>query len=56
MVTSIYEDDKSFMFLNTRGKLNLVLKDYDSFSRKEIEKLIPKTLKKVFKIKKISFE
>jgi len=56
VVTSIYEDEKLFVFLNTRGKLNMVLKDYDSFSRVEIEKLVPKVLKKVFKIKKISFE
>jgi len=56
IVTSIYEDENLFMFLNTRGKLNLVFKDLNNFSKEDVEKLIPKVLKKVFNIKKIDFE
>lgn len=56
IVASVYENEDLFMFMNARGKLNVVLKDLDTFTKNDIEKLLPQTLKKVFNIKKINIE
>ncbi len=56
IVTSIYEDNNLFIFLNTKGKLNLVFKELDKFSKKDVEKLVPNIFKKIFNIKKIEFK
>ncbi len=53
-IGAIYEDENLFLFLNVRGKLNLVFKDLDCFVKSDIKKLVIPVLKKVFKIKKVN--
>lgn len=56
IAAAIYENDDLMMFMNSRGKMNVVLKDLDCFTKSDIEKLLIPTLKKVFQIKKINIE
>ena len=53
MITSVYEDENVFIFLNTRGKLNSVFKEIDQFTKKDVEKYVIPALKNAFGIKKI---
>lgn len=48
MMCGVYEDEEVFLFLNTRGKLNMVFKDKDEFSRRDIEKIVPKLMSTIF--------
>ena len=52
-LSSIYENEKVFLFVNGRGKLNLVYKNKDSFTRKDIERDVFDIIKKVFNVKKV---
>jgi len=55
-VASVYENKDLFIFINSRGKLNLVFKEMDLFTRKEIEKLVVPVFKKIFLIEEIKIE
>lgn len=55
IVSPVYENSDFFVFLNARGKLNLVFKEMDDFTKSDVEKHM-NVLKKVFKIKKINFK
>ncbi len=54
IVAAIYENEDLFIFLNARGKVNLIFKDLDFFNKKDVENLVFKALKKVYSIKKIT--
>ena len=56
VLSTIYENDDFFMFLNAKGKIVSVFKNFDEFSKVEIEKVIIPALKKVFGVKKIIVE
>lgn len=53
ILSAIFEDENLFFFMNSRGKLNIVFKNKDTFSKNDIEKFVIPVLKKVFGIKKI---
>lgn len=48
MLSAIYEDKNLFFFMNSRGKLNIVFKNLDFFTKEDVEKLVIPVLKKVF--------
>lgn len=54
VIAPVYENDEFFVFLNARGKLNLVFKTRDSFTKKEVEKLVLPFFKKVFDTEEIT--
>ena len=56
IVGAIYENNDCFIFLNSRNKLNLVFKNLDNFEKKDVEKIVIPTLKKVFKLKKVNLD
>lgn len=56
MLSAIYENEDLFFFINSRGKLNLVFKVKDTFSKKDVEKHVFPVLKKVFNIGSIKIE
>lgn len=56
LLVPVYENDSLFMFVNNRGKLNLVFKDLEEFSKRDIDKLVIPTLKRVFAIENIDIE
>lgn len=49
----IFDDVDSFMFVNSKGDLNFVFKDRDSFTKEDVEKIVLKKFGKEFKIKDI---
>lgn len=55
-LVSVYENEDVFIFVNSRGKLNLVFKNRIFFSRKDVENEVYGPLKNVFDIKKITGE
>lgn len=55
MMCGIYENDEVFLFLNTRGKLNMVFKDKDQFSRRDIERVVPTLMSTVFDCEECHF-
>lgn len=56
VICPVYENNEFFIFLNTRGKLNLVFKDKNTFTKADIEKIVVPVLKKLFSIKEIKIE
>lgn len=48
VMCSIYENEEVFLFLNSQGKLNLVFKEKDEFTRRDLETLMPTLMNKVF--------
>lgn len=50
IMCSIYEDEDVFMFLNSRGKLNVVFKDKEQFTKTDLHSLLPKIMNQVFSI------
>lgn len=56
VMCSVYENDVLFLFLNSRGKLNLVFKDKDVFTRRDIEGIIPNLMNKVFDCEECNFQ
>ena len=52
----ISDDDRVLFFINTKGDLVLVLKDYSQFNKDVVKKHINKYLKKEFNIKKITYQ
>lgn len=55
ILSAIYEDENLFFFINSRGKLNIVFKNKEFFTKRDIQKNIFPVLKKVFQIEDISF-
>ncbi len=56
IIASIYENSKIFIFINPRGKLNVIFKEKDLFTKHDVEKMVVPILKKVFSIKKVILE
>lgn len=54
IISSVFENDEIFIFLNVRGKLNIVFKNLDEFNKRDIEKKVLPILKKIFGINKIT--
>lgn len=54
--SSVYENETFFIFLNARGKLNMVFKNKDQFNKNDIKKNLKVGLQKSFNIKKLVFE
>lgn len=54
IISTIYEDENVFMFLNGKAKLMLVYKNQDNFNLIDIESKIYPVIKKVFQIKEIN--
>jgi len=54
--TAVYENSDLLIFINARGKLNLVFKTKDEFTKDDVKKLVIPVLKKIFNIKKIELE
>lgn len=56
MLTALYENQDLMVFLNTKGKINVVFKDLDVFSKKDVEMKVVPSLKHIFNIKSIDLE
>ena len=56
VLCAVYENSEIFVFVNGRGKLNLVFKDLCEFGRKDLNKVLTPMLKKVFGLKKVIYE
>jgi hypothetical protein len=53
VMTSVYENSDLFIFLNSRGKLNVIFKGLDTFTQNDVESLVIPSIKKVFGIKSV---
>ncbi len=53
-LSSVYENKDLFIFLNARGKLNLVFKNKDEFSKEDLIKYVIPTLRKIFSLKSVN--
>ena len=56
VMCSIYENEEIFLFLNSRGKLNMVFKDKDTFTKRDLEFVVPKIMQKVFNCEECHFK
>lgn len=55
MLHSIYEDGELFMYLNSKGRINVVFKYLNTFSKKDIQDLLLPAVKKAFELEDVSF-
>ncbi|MFW5704521.1 MAG: hypothetical protein ACOCXG_01640 [Nanoarchaeota archaeon] len=55
-VAYVYENEELFVFVNKRGKLNIILKNKNEFDRPDIETFVAPVMQKVFNIKEVLIE
>lgn len=53
IIEHIHEDENTFLFLNGKGKLILVFKNLDIFSKTDIKSIVNPLISKIFEIKEI---
>ncbi len=53
IIKEVYEDDNLFIFINGKGKLILVFKEKDKFSKRDVHNLVFNPLKKIFNLEEV---
>jgi len=51
ITSKVYEDSNLFVFLNSKGKLNLVFKQLDDFTKEEIKNFVIPVIENIFNAK-----
>lgn len=54
IISTIYEDDNLFMFMNGKNKIIIIFKNKDEFNLLDLETIIYPIIKKIFQIKQIN--
>lgn len=54
IINNIYEDSKLFIFLNGKGKLILIFKNIDEFTKENVKNEVFKAIKIIFNLTKIN--